>query len=239
LVRWLLLFLLLFAGPLAGQTKFKPEDWKLVTDRDEIKVYMAHDSSATIKTFRGVTVLPMEDFRSIGAAFDDYDFVASWLHMVSEIEGLERESEFDRHVYIKTRLPWPVSDRDAPLWVGLEQRDDHAVYIPFRDLKERLPEKDGFVRIPKMRGFFLFRPLEPGRVRLTFQVVLDPGGYVPNWLANMILRDIPYFSLKRLHRVINLDEYQGVEHGYYEIPPGWPGATRSPSEKGTDGSAVE
>lgn len=204
-----------------SEEQWEAEDWELVTDRDDIKVYMAHDDDARIKTFRGVTTLPMEDYTSIGAAFDDYDFVASWMHMVSEIEGLGRDNSFDREVYVTTKLPWPVSDRDTPLWVGLEQRDNYAVYIPFHHMPDRMPEQDGFVRIPNMQGFFLFKPLEPGEVKMTFQVVLDPGGYVPAWLANMILRDIPYFSMKRLRRVVNMDKYQNADHGYYEIPPAW------------------
>lgn len=231
-------------GPARGsEADWETEDWDLVTDRDDIKVYMAHDNDARIKTFRGVTTLPMEDFTSIGAAFDDYDFVASWLHMVSEIEGLERNSDFDREVYVTTRLPWPVSDRDTPLWVGLEQRDNYAVYIPFHHMPDRMPEKGGFVRIPQMQGFFLFKPLEPGEVKMTFQVVLDPGGYVPAWLANMILRDIPYFSMKRLRRVVNLDEYQNADHGYYEIPPAWrddkDNADESPEEKTEAASSAQ
>lgn len=222
----LLLMLLMLSGAVhALDDGMNPDEWKLVTDRDGIKVYMAHDDDARIKTFRGVSVMPLEDYRSIGAFMDDYDFVAGWLHMVSEIEDLGRDSPYDRQVYITTRLPWPVSDRDAPLWVGLTQDPEtYAVRIPFRNLPGRVPEKEDFVRIPTMEGFFLWEPLEPGRARLTFQVVLDPGGYIPAWLANLILRDIPYFSMKRLNRVINLERYQGVQHGYYEIPPGWPGA---------------
>lgn len=222
MLRLLVLSMVLMGtGVRADTYDLDSDDWKLVTRRDDIKVYMAHKDDAGIKTFRGVTTLPMEDYGSIGAAMDDYDFVSSWLHMVSEIEDLGRESPYDREVYVTTRLPWPVSDRDTPLWVGMEQQEDYVVHIPFRHLPERMPEKDGFVRIPNMEGFFRWEPLEPGKVRLTFQVVLDPGGYVPAWLANMIMRDIPYFSMKRLRRVVNLERYQNVDHGYYEIPPGW------------------
>lgn len=224
MLRLLLFIMLVLPATWAGAQgdAMNPDEWKLVTDRDGIKVYMAHDDDARIKTFRGVSVMPLEDYKSIGAFMDDYDFVAGWLHMVSEIEDLGRESPYDREVYITTRLPWPVSDRDTPLWVGLEQDPEtYAVRIPFRHLPGRMPEKDEFVRIPNMEGFFLWEPLEPGQARLTFQVVLDPGGYVPAWLANLILRDIPYFSMKRLRRVINLERYQGVHHGYYEVPPAW------------------
>jgi hypothetical protein len=212
----------LAVGLAQAQQPLDPDAWKLVTDRDGIQVYMAHDDDARIKTFRGVSEFDLHEFNSIGAMMDDYDFVATWLHMVSEIEDLGRESPYDREVYVTTRLPWPVSDRDTPLWVGLEQDPEtYAVRVPFHHLPERLPEEDSFVRIPQMEGFFLFEPLDPGRVRMTFQVVLDPGGYVPAWLANLILRDIPYFSMKRLARVANLEKYQGVDHGYYKIPPAW------------------
>lgn len=224
----ILLLSVVASAALASDDAMNPDEWKLVTDRDGIKVYMAHQDDARIKTFRGVTVMPLEDFKSIGAFMDDYDFVATWLHMVSEIEDLGRESPYDREVYITTRLPWPVSDRDTPLWVGIEQEPgSYAVRIPFRHLPGRMEEKDAFVRIPNMQGFFLWEPLEPGKARLTFQVVLDPGGYVPAWLANLILRDIPYFSMKRLRRVVNQERYQGVQHGYYEVPPAWQQARES------------
>ena len=39
-----------------------------------------------------------------------------------------------------------------------------------------------------------------------------------------ILRDIPYFSLKRLRRVINQPRFQGVDTGYYRVPESWKNA---------------
>ena len=58
-------------------------------------------------------------------------------------------------------------------------------------------------------------------MEVTIEVILDPGGAIPAWIANIILRDIPYFSLKRLRRVINQPRFQGVDTGYYEVPKSW------------------
>ena len=216
----MLLCLLLLASTGMAQER----QWKLITDRDGIQVFRAHNDDSRIKTFRGEADINLQDFRSIGPIMDDYDFVADWLHMVSAIKGVSRRSASDRTVWVSTQLPWPVSDRDAFLSVQLSQDpDSYVVRLPFHNIDGQ-PEKDGFVRIPRMRGFFEFRPLAPGRLHVTFQVILDPGGYMPAWLANLILRDIPYFSLKRLRQVANTERYQGVDLGYYRIPPGWPGA---------------
>ncbi|MCG8394073.1 MAG: START domain-containing protein [Pseudomonadales bacterium] len=212
-----ILALLVLAAPVMAQ---QPE-WSLVTDRDDIRVYRQHDDQSRLKTFRGVGVVEVTDFNAIGALMDDYDAVASFMHMVSEIRDLKRHSPYQRDVYVTTRLPWPVNDRDAPLRVTFYQEDDFDLVMPFVLKEELFPEQDGYVRMPQMEGYYRFSPLEPGKVEVTIEVVLDPGGVLPAWLANIILRDIPYFSLRRLRRVITQPRFQGIAHGYYQMPPHW------------------
>ncbi len=198
--------------------------WKMVADRNGIQVYMAHDDDARIKTFRGVTELEVHEWDVFGAHVDDYDFVASWLHMVSEIRELSRQSSTVRDIYVTTRLPWPVSDRDAPLRLTFNQDPKtYAWHVHYVLMPDRVPKDPSYVRMPQMEGNITFEPLTPGRVRMTFEVVVDPGGYVPAWLANLILRDIPYFSLRRYGKVVNSERYRNVDHNYYQHPPGWSG----------------
>lgn len=207
-------------------------DWKLITNKDDIKVYRAHTDDSPIKTFRGEAEIALQDFRSIGAIMDDYDFLASWLHMVSGIEHIAYASPSNRTVWLKTELPWPVSDRDTGLKIGLEQDPETFVLtVPFAHAAEAIPKQKGYARIPRMEGYLRFTPMEPGHMHFTIEVILDPGGYVPAWLANMILRDIPYFSLKRFRQFANTKRYQGVDLGYYNIPPGWPGAKPVPTQE--------
>ena len=144
------------------------------------------------------------------------------MHMVSEIRDLKRNSPYQRDVYVTTRLPWPVKDRDAPLRVTFYQEPDTLdLVMPFALHSGAYPEQAGYVRMPQMEGYYRFSPGELGRVKVTIEVVLDPGGALPAWLANIILRDIPYFSLRRLQRVINQPRFQGIAHGYYQTPGAW------------------
>ncbi|MGB2058360.1 START domain-containing protein [uncultured Alcanivorax sp.] len=223
--RFLLGLLLLGGSALSVADTAK---WVLVTDRDGIQVYRQDDDSSRLKTFRGVGLVPVADFNAIGALMDDYEAVASFMHMVSEIRDLHRASPYQRDVYVTTRLPWPVKDRDAPLRVTFYQEpDSYDLVMPFSLNPEVFPEQSDYVRMPQMEGYYRFEPLSPGEVKVTIEVILDPGGAIPAWLANIILRDIPYFSLRRLRRVVNMPRFQGISHGYYQTPKSW----QEPEEK--------
>ncbi|MEE4250213.1 MAG: START domain-containing protein [Alcanivoracaceae bacterium] len=220
------MWLLLVTAALSHAAQAEERDWRLVTDRDGVLVYMSHNDDSSIKTFRGEAVVPMSDLRAIGNQVEDYEFVASWMHMISSISELSRESGVERKIWVTTRLPWPVSNRDAALDLHITQEPDTgAVVIAYEANDNLLEPQAGYVRMPALKGMLRFTPVKPGEVHLTFEVVLDPGGYIPAWIANLILRDIPYFSLRRYQRVSDQQRFQGNDRGYYRIPAGWPGAT--------------
>ncbi|MFN3714963.1 MAG: START domain-containing protein [Alcanivoracaceae bacterium] len=214
---------LILLASFASAVMAEERQWRLVTDRDGIRVYMAHNDDSPIKTFRGEAVVPMSDFRAIGNHVDDYDFVASWMHMISSISDLGRDSGVERRIWVTTRLPWPVSNRDAPLNLQISQEpDSFAVVVAYEAEQSLMPPQSGYVRMPELKGMLRFMPVKPGEVHVTFEVVLDPGGYIPAWIANLILRDIPYFSLRRFQRVADQERFRQKDTGYYRIPPGWP-----------------
>ncbi|MBZ2188292.1 hypothetical protein K8B33_04250 [Alcanivorax sp. JB21] len=199
--------------------------WHLITDRDNIQVFLRKHEDSRMRSFRGVMVMPVEDFSAIGAQLNDYAFIASWMHMVSEITEIRRRTAQDRDVHVTTFLPWPVSNRDVALLIRLHQSaDDHTVNVRYRALEGDMPLVPGYVRMPEMTGHLRFEPLEAPDVRVTFEVVVDPGGFIPAWLGNLILRDIPYFSLQRLSRMINQPAYQWQDNGLVTAPPAWPAA---------------
>jgi len=54
--RLIVLFLALFVASFSRAADSSDlEDWKLVSDRNDIQVYMKHRDESRLKTFRGVT----------------------------------------------------------------------------------------------------------------------------------------------------------------------------------------
>lgn len=221
MTRWTTTLLALLLLPLVA-IGAETRQWKLVSDRDGIQVYMAHSDESRIKTFRGVMEIELEDFNSLPALADDYEYYARWMYLISDLREIRRRSATDRDVVVRTRLPWPVADRDAGLQL-LIQQDAKTGALSY-DLKGRpgiLPVDPGYVRIPEMNGHFKSIPIGGKKVRIDFEVLLDPGGYIPAFLANFILKDIPFQSLQRFRRVINTERFRNYKADYVVPPEPW------------------
>lgn len=228
LSRWRRLLLaacLLLAGLAAHaadplDTRLDPK-WKLVSDRNGVQVFVRHTENSRLKTFRGVVRFTLPDEYALSAVFNDYANHPKWLYMINSSTELRRDSPLRRYLHVTTDLPWPLDDRDTVLEVNVKERitpAEEAIFITMENRPGLLPKQKDYVRIPELKGLFKFRRLnDKGLTEATYEVVLDPGGYIPAWAVNILARDIPYFTLDRLSRFVLRPEYQGVFHDFIEL----------------------
>lgn len=217
---------LLAASMLTGRLPAETRDWQLVSDRNGIQVYMQHGDQSPLKTFRGVTRFPLTDEYALVALLNDYPSYPDWLHFVDSARELSRTSERVRQLHFTTMLPWPLADREAVLQSRVIQSSDPAseeVVVDLSNRPELLPPDPDYLRFPHMEGMLRFRRVAPGQVEVVYQLEMDPGGYIPAWLANILLRDAPYFTLERLRRVVHRSEYRGHYYDWLQLRgPGRP-----------------
>jgi hypothetical protein len=206
--------------------------WELISDRDGIQVYTRHTENSQLKTFRGVTRITLEDENALVALLEDHDSVPKWMHFVDGAEELGRDSPLKRYMRFTTEVPWPLTDREAVVQTDISQRitpGEEQITIHISNRPERIPTNPDYVRFPEMGGMFKLQRLGDRQVEITYQLVMDPGGYVPVWLANIMLRDAPYFTLLKLRRFIRNPEYQNQYFDYLEVfGPGRPDDVAAP-----------
>lgn len=79
--------------------------------------------------------------------------------------------------------------RYAPRYVVVAPRD---VVIDVRrqsngctwsEIPGPMEQRSGIVRMPLLRGSWVVEALEPSRSRVTYQIVVKPGGSIPGWLV--------------------------------------------------------
>lgn len=234
--RFTVLSLCLFCLALSSQSHSatSKDGWKLVSDRNDIQVYMKHRDDSRLKTFRGVTRFTLKDEYALAAVLNDYPSYPNWLHFVDGAEEFHRQSPMDRWLRFTTQLPWPLADREAILEASVRVHDegtDHQqVMIDLANQPDRLPPNNNYIRFPEMHGKLGFQRINQAekedQVEVVYELILDPGGFIPAWLANILLRDAPYFTLERLRRIIHKSQYQN--HYYDYLPtlrgPGKPAA---------------
>lgn len=68
--------------------------------------------------------------------------------------------------------------------------------------------KEGWVRIEKLSGFFVFDPLPAGQVKVLHQVHMDLGGSLPAWMVESTRKDL---ALAWVHRILQSGSARGLE----------------------------
>jgi hypothetical protein len=194
-------------------------DWKMVKDRKGVKVYMKHTEDSRLKTFLGVTEMsPQEPFSLVPITLD-FENQHNIFHNVSQVELIETINPQTHIVRVHTLLPWPIKDREAVAKVQVVQDPEtQNVRVNVDHYETDLPILSGYVRIPAFKGNWGVDLLDEGKTRVTYEFVLDPGGYVPPWLVAVVLKDAPYFTLQKIKGFIDRPEYQGIRYDFLSYP---------------------
>ena len=190
-------------------------DWTLVRDMSDIQIYMKHRDESKIKSFLGKTIMEVHDLYSLAAVIEDFEAAPEWMHMMSEVTELKRITNNHREVRLETRLPWPVKDRDTTIDAHVFQDpENYDITITMTQNDELLPEYPGYIRMPEIRGIIRSQMLSNQRMAVEMEFLLDPGGYIPPWLNNIILKDISFHTLKKLRKMLLKEKYQNKKSVY-------------------------
>jgi hypothetical protein len=87
------------------------------------------------------------------------------------------------------------------------------VVMPFEAIaSSKIPPVKGVVRMPSMRGHWILIPVEGGRATdAEYQVFADPGGSLPDWLANLASKTLPRETIAGLRKQVGKVDYAAFE----------------------------
>ena len=173
------------------------ESWRLDRSADGIEVYTRPVEGSGVKEFKGVSEYPAAP-DTILAVLRDSDRFKTWFPNTPESKLLERTGDVS-YQYSVMDAPWPVSDRDNVLR-SQTTRDaaTGAIRIDVVAEPDRVPEREGRVRVQRAKGQWRLEPTGEERTRVTFQMHLEPGGGVPAWLINARVVETPFEALANL-----------------------------------------
>ena len=168
------------------------QEWELRKNEDGIKVYTKPIKGDGFDSFRAemelnISVSRIEDFLrhmdKYRDAFPD----------TKELEILSRPNDSTQIQYALTDAPWPVSDRDGVYELVFHiDKSSGNIKTVAKALPDYLPRKEDVVRIEKSNTFWIVESLGANKCRLEYIVHADPGGNIPEWLANSAAVDVPF-----------------------------------------------
>lgn len=179
-------------------------NWTLEKDKNSIKVWTRKMSDSKLKEYKGSVVLntTVEKLVSIFKDPKNHDKIF-YKCRPGSVVVVKKVSDNDFYTYMIINTP-VVKDRDVVTHYVVSAPDAiGAITISLEGAPKLVPEKDAFVRVPQMRGYWKFIPQGNGKVMILHQAYSSPGGSVPASLANSAAVDAPFDMLTNLKIMVS------------------------------------
>jgi hypothetical protein len=200
--------------------------WELKKDEDGIQVHVRPVEGSDILEYKGVTVVDA-GLDALIAFYEKEKRMPEWFHQCVEADLLEAKTpaldsnnperlrpELDAPVrseekvlYFVISMPWPVKDRDS-VYRRIRSQDPATGAIEYKvsAVPNFYPEQKGRIRMPYLKGFWRFTPLQDGRTEVYYQQHSEVGGHIPAWLVNKLAVNIPFESLDNFRRILTAEK---------------------------------
>lgn len=201
-----LILLLVIITPVV--TTFADSEWELVTNNQGIKVWTREKAGSAVKEVMTSGAVDAPSWRVLKVV-TDLDGYANFMPHTKESRILEKEGN---EALFYTRVAPPlISDRDYTLKIvstRIEGRERDFL-IRFEQANDRGPATiKGVVRVDVVRGYWQLETKNEGATLLTYYVFTEPGGSVPDGLANKAnVQSVPAI-IKAVRERVLLKQYE-------------------------------
>lgn len=182
--------------------------WEIEQNRDGIQVHTRKNPGIEFKEFRGVTIINAS-LNSIVALIHDTESYPDWYYNCREARSLKKVGSEEGFNYSITETPWPTDDRDSILhYIRTQDAETKIVTFQLEGVADYIQPKSDLVRIQKLQGYWKLSPLPDNKVEVSLEMLVDPGGNIPAWLANAMVVDMPYYSLLNMKKEVLKPKYK-------------------------------
>jgi len=203
-INLVLLFILIlnFSNTVLADTHVEKHPWTLKRNQEGVSVYTRRVSGSSVLEYKGNVVVDAPMDRAI-KLFEDDKKVPLWFFHGSQAREVERPDDFTKVYYFIEKLPWPISNRDTVFErIKLIDQGSGEIKYTLKSLPDRLPRKKGIVRVIYLKSSWRFIPMSGGRTEIYFQQYARPEGFIPAFMVNQLVIDVPFYSLKNFRSLL-------------------------------------
>jgi len=190
------------------------KNWKLdktidiSNSNEKVYVYTRPIKGQVLKQFKGITTLDAS-LLSTFKAISDLSNASNWMYNNKQSKFITGKNG-NPYIYVQIAGPGPVADRDTVLKNSVTQ-ENGIITINNVSAKGQLKEQSGHKRMTNVASTWILEPISPEQTKLTFIGHAEPGGLIPNWVANLVVSKMPSVSLKNLHSEVAKDKYRNAK----------------------------
>jgi hypothetical protein len=195
-------FLLVVFSAVALVVQAQQAAWKIIQREHGVTVDTKDQPGRDLPTLRGRGII-RGDISHVLAIIMDAEHATEWAEGADECKLLKTINPREHLIYTRTDTPWPVSDRDIVMRRTVE------VLKPGQEFRVRMicapKEKaalDDVVRIVDCDSHFYLRRESDTTTFMEYQVNLDPGGSLPDFLIKWASKKVPMNTFLSLEKQV-------------------------------------
>jgi hypothetical protein len=198
-------------GCMFALSSFAQQPWTLSTSQDGIKVYSRPVANSKFKALRVECELNAT-LTQLTALLLDVDACTNWVYHTKSCTLLKRVSPSELYYYSEVSVPWPAENRDFIAHIMISQNPEtKVVTMDAPCMQGMVPVKSGIVRIEHSTGRWTITPAGRNKVKVNYELQVDPGGDIPAWLTNMFATQGPLQSFKALRKELQKSGYHNAK----------------------------
>lgn len=190
----------------AKEEKVKPDPWKLLKNKNGVKVFARHVPGSKYRELlaKGVVSVPFEVGLELVKDCDSYH---EWYGMCKQLYVIRKISEKEYFMYFVLDMPL-LTDRDVVVRVTADwDMEKKNGWVKLVSINSKYKMDSGLVRMPGLSGGFTFREVAEGKFEVTYKVHADLGGSLPAWMVNIAAKKHPYQTAVGARRHVKSEKY--------------------------------
>lgn len=158
--------------------------WQRTAQRDDIVVYTREVPDSPLRELKAESIMAIEPQR-VWAVIVDTAHYAEFMPYMEEAHRITSDDALTHYEYQRINPPL-VKKRDYVLKTVSEPDDDAGLWVHrWQAVTNIGPKATGdAIRVPHVDGSWTLRRLDHGHTHVTYQLLTDPGGALPRWIAN-------------------------------------------------------
>lgn len=174
------------------------QEWTLRKNEDSIQVYTAFTENSKFKRIRADFTI-RSSREKLFEHLLNIDQYPQWQYKTVQSRIVQQKSKHDLVYYNEVDAPWPVSNRDLVIRLQIQETPGSPEFKILTWSEPGLvPINKDRVRVPSSSGQWHVHELPGGKLKIRFEMQIDPGGEVPSWLVNLTAAMAPYETFKNL-----------------------------------------
>jgi hypothetical protein len=170
-------------------------DWKLAKEKNGISVYLSDVSWSAYKSVKVECTLNGTYAKLIALLTNVVEF-NKWIYNTKSTWLIKQNTPLDFIYYSETRMPWPLTNRDAIIHMQIKTDSlPRLLIITGTDEPDLLPRFISRVRVTKYKANW--RVTMP-TLQTSYILELDPGGSIPANIANSFADKGPFGTFTNL-----------------------------------------